>query len=79
MTVLDAFLEPLTQCFTPDVARKIVDFRPDSRTEQRLEYLRERANEGLLTTEERTEYAEFVEALDFVGLLKARARKLIAS
>ena len=50
----------------------IVDFRPDRRTEERLCYLREKANEGTLSETERVEYQEFVDALDFVGLLKAR-------
>lgn len=74
MTVLEAYLGPLAACFTPDVARRIIDFRPDDGTLKRLEYLRTRANEGLLDDAERTEYHEFVETLDFVGLLKAQAR-----
>jgi len=78
MTVLDAFLAPLADCFTPDVARRILDFRPDERTEERLAYLREKANEGTLLESERAEYQEFVDALDFVGLLKARARSVLS-
>jgi hypothetical protein len=74
MTVLELYLEPLAACFTPDVALRIVEFRPDDVTEARLEYLRERANDGAITEPERAEYQEFVEAIDFVGLLKARAR-----
>lgn len=74
MTVLEAYLGPLAACFTPDVARRIVDFRPNDDTLERLEYLRRRANEGLLDDAERNEYREFVETLDFVGLLKAQAR-----
>ncbi len=79
MTVLEAYMTPLAQCFTPDVARRIAEFRPDAVTEQRLEHLRERANEGDLTDAERAEYEEFVEALDFVGLLKAHARAMLNS
>ncbi len=77
MTVLESYLGPLADCFTPDVARRVVDFRPDHRTEERLSYLREKANEGTLSETERVEYQEFIDALDFVGLLKARARKLL--
>ena len=36
MTVLDTYLAPLADCFTPEVARRIIDFRPDERTEERL-------------------------------------------
>lgn len=77
MTVLEAYLAPLAECFTPDVARRIVDFRPDARTEERLDLLRQKANEGTLSPAEQDEYQEFVDALDFVGLIKARARTLL--
>ena len=79
MNVLEAYLGPLAQCFTPDVARRIVDFRPDVLTEQKLEHLRQQANEGTLSDAERAEYEEFAETLDFVGLLKAHARAVLES
>jgi hypothetical protein len=79
MTVLEAYLGPLAECFTPDVARRIVDFRPDRQTEERLQYLRDKANDGALTEIERTEYQEFVDALEFMGLFKARARSVLNS
>ncbi|MCE9546699.1 MAG: hypothetical protein K8T25_14560 [Planctomycetia bacterium] len=79
MTVLEAYLGPLSQCLTPDVARRIVDYRPDERTQERLDYLRTRANDGLLSEAERAEYQEFVETLDFVGLLKDSARALLGT
>jgi hypothetical protein len=77
MTVLEAYLAPLAECFTPDVARRIVDFRPDVRTEERLAVLRSKANEGALSESESREYQEFIEALDFMGLLKAQARSIL--
>ncbi len=77
MTISDAYLGPLAECFTPEVARRIIALRPDAQIDLRLENLREKANEGMLTDEERVEYEEFVETLDFVGLLKAHARKLL--
>jgi hypothetical protein len=79
MTVLDSYLDPLTACLTPDVAQRIVDLRPDLATEEKLAELRSRANEGLLTEAERIEYEEFVETLDFVALLKSKARALLES
>jgi hypothetical protein len=79
MTALEAYLAPLAECFTPDVARRIIDFRPDSQTEQRLEYFRNRANEGILTDSERSEYEQVVGAIDFVGFLKALARAALQS
>ena len=76
MTVLEAYLDPIAACLTPEVARRIVDCRPDARVQGRLDYLRERANQGLLSDAERAEYAEFVDALDFMALLKGKVRSL---
>ncbi|HUG94103.1 MAG TPA: hypothetical protein VML55_24950 [Planctomycetaceae bacterium] len=36
------------------------------------------ANERQLTAEERAEYQEFVESIDFVAILKAQARRTLA-
>jgi hypothetical protein len=77
-TVLETYLGPLAEYISPDVARRIVDFRHDSQTEE-LHYLRQKANDGAPTETERTEYQEFVDALEFMGLLKARARSVLNS
>lgn len=75
MTLSQLFLQPIAACFTPDVARRIVALRPGEPAEQRLEELRAKANEGTLSDEERTEYEEFVDTLDFVAALKAQAKR----
>jgi len=41
---------------------------------QRLESLQEKANEGTLTAAERADYEEFVESMNFVAILKSKAR-----
>jgi hypothetical protein len=79
MTLTEAYLQPLAACFTPDVARRIVEFRPDTFTERRLEELRAKANEGALSDAERQEYEEFVDTLDFVTALKLQARRTLNS
>ncbi len=71
-------LEPFSACLTPEVAQRIVDLRMDDpSTLQRLEYLRDRANEGTLTDEERAEYEGFVEGNDLLMLLKDQARSVL--
>lgn len=79
MTLTEAYLQPLAACFTPDVARRIVDFRPDASAERRLDELRGKANEGTLSDQERTEYEEFVDTLDFIVALKGQARRTLKS
>jgi hypothetical protein len=76
-TVLDRFLDPVTDCLTPAVAERIVGVRVDAETQMRLDELAQKANLGELTEQEREEYAEYIEGMDLVGILKAKARKVL--
>jgi hypothetical protein len=71
---LDRLLEPLVGCLSPDVAAKVADLRADYEMQDRIDYLAERANEVLLTTEEREEYAGYLHAIDVITVLQAKAR-----
>lgn len=75
--VLDLFLRPFAECLTPEVAQRIVDLELDPHSQARLDELAAKANEGYLTDDERQEYEEFVEGIDLVGILKARARTVL--
>jgi hypothetical protein len=77
LSVSDRMLRPVTDCFTTEVARRIVDARLDVDTQARIDELAAKANRGTLTEEERREYAEFVEYIDLVGIIKAKARLLL--
>jgi hypothetical protein len=74
---LDRLLEPLAASLSPDVAARIVDLRADEAMQGRIDYLAERANEGLLTPEEREEYAGYLHAIDVIAVLQAKARSLL--
>jgi hypothetical protein len=75
--VLDRVLDPVTDCLTPDVARKLVALQADARTQARVDELAEKANEGTLSAEERAEYDRYRDAFHFVTILQAKARKLL--
>lgn len=75
--VLDRFLRPFAECLTPEVAQSIVDLELDPHSQLRLDELSTKANEGHLTDDERQEYGEFVEGIDLMGILKARARTVL--
>ena len=77
-TVLDRFLRPFSECLTPEVAQRIVNLQLDLQSQARLDELATKANEGQLTDDERQEYEEFVEGIDLMGILKARARTVLA-
>lgn len=76
---LDRFLEPVTHAMTPEFARIVVDLRADAKSQARIDELRRKANVGALTPEEDAEYKEFVEALDVISIIQAKARRVLAS
>jgi hypothetical protein len=78
LPTIERMLEPLTACLTPEVAQRIIDVRLDDPfTMQRLEDLREKANDGTLTDQERVEYEGFVEGNDLLMLIKDQARSVL--
>jgi hypothetical protein len=76
--LLQQILDPVGRCLTPDVARQLVGLQADPDILERLETLAERSTEGELTTEERAEYETYVQAMDFIAVLQAQARALLA-
>ena len=75
---LDRLLDPLTEALTPESASAIVSLRADPEVEARIEELRSKATEGTLTPAEDAEYKDFVEALDFVSIMQAKARPFLS-
>lgn len=76
-SVLEDVLEPVASCLTPEVARQIADLRAGAATQARLDELADKANEGRLTPEESAEYRTYVTALNFLGILQAKARAVL--
>jgi hypothetical protein len=74
---LDRLLEPLAGCLSPEVAAKVADLRADDAMQDRIDYLAERSNEGMLTAEEREEYAGSLHAIDVIAVFQAKARSLL--
>jgi hypothetical protein len=74
---LDRLLEPLADCLSPEVAAKVVNLRADEALQHRVDYLADRANEGLLTPAEQEEYAGYLQANEVITVLQARARSLL--
>ena len=77
LNVSDRMLRPVTDCLTPEVARRIVDASLDADTQARIDELSFKANRGTLTAEDREEYGEYVEYIDLIGIIKAKARLLL--
>ena len=74
----DVLLEPLSLCFDAESARRLVAFRIDPQVLARIEVLGERANEGDLTADERSEYEALINAADIISILRLKARRQLA-
>ncbi len=78
ISVLDRLFEPMARILTPEFARQLVVLRADSEVQDRINALAERCNEGQLTPEERAEYETYVRFVDFLAILQAKARRVLA-
>jgi hypothetical protein len=79
IAILDKMLEPVARCFTPAVAKQIAELRADPPTQARIDELAAKCNEGELTETEKREYQAYVDAIDLLGILQAKARNMLAS
>ena len=71
---LDRLLAPFADCLTPEVAAKVANMQADEEIQKRINYLADRANEGLLTLQEQDEYDGYLHAIDVIAVLQAKAR-----
>jgi len=62
---------------TPEVARNLVRYRFDAKAQSHIDGLARKCNEGQLTDAERREYETYVQTIDFIGILQAKARALL--
>jgi len=78
-TILDGLLDPLSRCLDAESARRVAEFRVPPSVQARFDVLAERANDGLLTEEERALYEAFINAADFVSVLRLKAEQQLKS
>jgi hypothetical protein len=77
--ILDRLLDPVTRCLTLEVARQLVALRTDPQFQERLDALADKCTEGELSPEEREEYETYVRSIQIIGILQAKARKILAN
>ena len=77
-SVVDALLDPVGQCLTAEVARRLAGLRAPPQVQEKLDALAEKSSEGTLTAEERLQYEASLRAINFISLLQLKARALIS-
>lgn len=75
--LLEQLLDPLAQSFSDQQARQILAWRLHGEAQDRLDHLREGANHGTLSPDEAAEYRRWVEDLDIIALIQAKARQAL--
>ena len=75
---LDRLLEPLTEVFTPTMASAVLELRADSELQSHIDEIRRKASAGTLTPAEDAEYKDFVEAVDVISIMQAKARRFLS-
>jgi hypothetical protein len=78
-SVVEQMLEPLALCLDPESARRVAEFGLSPDLQARLDKLAGRANEGLLSADERNDYEAFVSIADVISVLKLRARNRLTT
>jgi len=76
-SILDQMLDPLSRCLDAESAKRVAELRIDPAVQARVDVLAERANEGLLTPDERAEYEAYINADDLIAILKMKASRFL--
>ena len=76
--VLERMQEPVTRSLNVDAAKKLVRLKADAKVQARVAQLARKCNDGQLTPEELAEYDRYIAYADFVAVMQAQARLLLA-
>ncbi|HVC93416.1 MAG TPA: hypothetical protein VND64_06975 [Pirellulales bacterium] len=76
--IIDELFEPVAACLTPDVARKLAALRASQVVQARLDDFAEKSTEGRLTPAERSDYESYLRGMNFIAVLQAQARRVLA-
>jgi hypothetical protein len=75
---LDRVLAAVGECLDRKSAESLLRLRADAEMQARIEKLADKCTEGTLSEEERQEYDSMMRVGNFVAILQAKARRLLA-
>jgi hypothetical protein len=76
---LDLYMDSLSRCLDAESARRLAEFRVAGPVQERIDTLADRANEGLLSEDERSEYEALIRASTFVTILRLKTLRNLES
>lgn len=74
---LERVLDPAEPIFTAEGACRLVEMPPNEEKVARMEELADKANEGLLSPVERSEYESLISASKLMSILRLKARQYL--
>jgi hypothetical protein len=77
--LLDQLVAPLSECLTPESARRLLALKADPELQARVDDFAARHSRDMLTPDELAEYRCYVSYSTFVAILKSKARQLLAN
>jgi hypothetical protein len=75
--LLDRILDPVAAAFSPEVARRMLALKADDEVQQRIDELAAKSNNGELSDDERAEYKNYVDVIDLISVLQAKAQRVL--
>jgi len=79
MTTLDKLFDSVGECLTVDTASKLTNLSLPESLQQQLDDWADRNSLGQLGNDERSQYEAMLRALNFIAVLQAKARRIVAS
>jgi hypothetical protein len=76
---LDKLFDTVGECLTVDTASKLTSFSLPESLQIQLDDWADRNSLGQLAGEERDQYEAMLRALNFIALLQAKARRIVAA
>src|SRR6266404_6118229 len=77
-SVLEQIVDPVARKLNREAAEALLGIRASKSAARRMAHLANKCNEGELTADEHAEYETNVLASEFLALLQARARAIVA-
>jgi len=75
--ILERIFQPVGDVLTPGAAERIVSWKIDAETQQRIDELADKSNNGTLTSDEVAEYDSYLSAFDIAAILQSQARTVL--
>ena len=77
--LLNDLLDPLSRCLDADSARRVAECRVGPAVKERIQVLADKANDGLLSEDERADYEAIINTAEIISILKLKAQRQLKS